>query len=183
MGGAAESGRGEALGATRAGFVGTTTGLTACMCGPGIVTWLGRVISSVGGVEMVAPAGVSSAIALVTTERTMLAPAARSYFFYFKHRSVRIVCVELRAEEGEDTSEQGKALSETVFGRKQPLEERPLYYMQTWGRASLVRRVVHRDKSMLTIFFVTVHTIAETQSSQGLEAVIDRKGISAEMCG
>ena len=103
--------------------------------------------------------------------------------FYFKHRSVRIVCVELRAEEGEDTSEQGKALSETVFGRKQPLEERPLYYMQTWGRASLVRRVVHRGKSMLTIFFVTVHTIAKTQSSQGLEAVIDRNGISAEVCG
>ena len=78
VGKAGEVRRGGALGAARAGCVGAPTGLVSCMCGPGIITRLSRIMSLVGRAKTTTPGGVPPAIILATVERIALVSAAHS---------------------------------------------------------------------------------------------------------
>ena len=67
---------------------------------------------------------------------------------------------KIGVEKGETIFKGGKAPAEAVSGPATYIQQRTLYCTQAWPRAFSESTVVHRDESVLTMLFVTVHTIA-----------------------
>ena len=108
------------------------------------------------GAEVTIPGCISSAITLVSAIRTATAPTAHLFFPCLEYRAVSVMCGELGTEKGEVIHKGGRTPSKAVSSR--PAITAILYTRLTAG--VLVRRGVHRDKLVMTMLLVTVHTIA-----------------------
>ena len=70
------------------------------------------------------------------------------------------MCGELGVEKDEDIRKGGRTPSNDVFSQPAVTAAAAVFHRRLTAGASSVRRGVHRDELVLTILFVTVHTIA-----------------------
>ena len=112
------------------------------------------------GAGFTVPGRISSAITLVSAIRTATTPTAHLFFPSLEYRAISVMCGELGVEKDEDIRKGGRTPSKAVFSQPAVTAAAAVFYRRLAAGASSVRRGVHRDKLVLTMLFVTVHTIA-----------------------
>ena len=95
----------------------------------------------------------------MSTVRIAAALTTHSFFPCLKHRAISVKRGKLGVEKGKDIREGGRAPSEAVVRRPAVTTAAAILYTRL-KRVSSVRRRVHEDKLVLTMWFVTVQTIA-----------------------
>ena len=111
------------------------------------------------GAGVATPGGITSALTLMSAVRTAATPTTHFFFPCLEHRTVSVMCGKLGTEKGKSVVKVAGHHRRLCFVEPQ-LQQRPLYCIHAWRRASSVRRGVHKDRFVLTMWFVTVQTIA-----------------------
>ena len=111
------------------------------------------------GAGVTNPRRISSVITLMSAVRAAAAPMAHFFFPRLEYRAVSVLRGKLGVEKGKDIREGGRAPSEAVVRRPAVTTAAAILYTRlTAGVFS--KKGVHKDKFVLTMWFVTVQTIA-----------------------
>ena len=109
---------------------------------------------------MTTPRRSASAVTLMQAVGGATAPATHSFFPCLEHRTVSVMCGKLGIEKAKYIREGGRAPTKAVFRRAAVTTAAAILYTRLTRRASSVRRGVYKDRFVLTMWFVTVQTIA-----------------------